>query len=659
MLDDREKEMLFEELQDKFLQLEQKIEELENDSNESGDSEAADPLSEVVTGDADFDLPFRVHWFGFESAAECDEVDTVIKAQEVLIQKTEEKNNDARRARVGSGDVVILLCNHGPTTGDEDEENEDSSDSEDEDEKPKMFTDACYYVGLVVNTRVPGQTIFQDDASEGPQFGAHTNDYSIIVWETCGKAGLSCPDKPKAIKIDEIVFPEDDGSLAEDPKYGLTASQQADFRKLAIIHEIRTLKFIREEPEESEADDEEVDEYGLFKNASEVTSGAGVQYSFSNKFLHNTHNYKYFANTERISLCAADMSAKLESYSPIEVEVTTVSIMSDKCGSLKKETAEEGDPPEQLIKKKTLLVGNDIDGSEEFNLSGMKDFPESYELSLANVLELDIFDKADEPILSGSNNDFFFAPQLPDLATIERIKKEETIDVIEDFKVGVTIVSKNETDEDGNEKLCSEITIKPEKKVKKLTFHSGLLTKSEPESPQWEAAGAEKKFLAAMCEEEGDCKNSYVVTSPGISGTVSLTVTGTSGSTNIHPDCHQSYSGTTQTPYDGDIPEDNPFEPGDFVNVTIASLHYMGGNHQQRVVVNLQNSYPDGDSYGLDLGTIYAYKDYVPDPADADGKLGGTFAGTYVIDEDASNISKGGGAPGTIDITPSGTITVT
>jgi hypothetical protein len=556
MLDDLEKEMLFEELQDKFLQLEQKIEELENDSDESGDSEAADPLSEGVTGDANFDLPFRVHWFGFESADECDEIDTVIKAQEVLIQKTEEKNNDARRARVSSGDVMVLLCNHGPTTGDEDEEDEDSSGSEDEDEKPKMFTDACYYVGLVVNTRVAGQTIFQDDASDGPQFGAHTDNYSIIVWETCGKAGLSCPDKPKAIKIDEIVFPEDDGSLAEDPKYGLTASQQAEFRELAVTYEYKTFKLEKEEPESPPDPNEPIDDYGLFKNVEQTQKRTGALFEFSDIFNHSIHKYNAKAEAYRVSINAADMSAKLESYSPIEVEVTTVSIMSDKCGSLKKETAEEGEPAEPLIQKKTLLVGNDIDGSEEFNLSALVDYPESgYSVSLGNALEVGILDKTDTQVVDGNDEKLYFVPRFDNTADAENIKVEDTFDVIEDFKVGVTIVSKNETDEDGNEKLCSEITIKPEKKVKKLTFHSGLLTKSEPESPQWEAAGAEKKFLAAMCEEEGDCKTSYMVSGPeNLSATVPCI---DPNATHVHPDCCTEFYWEEFVP-DPSASEDDP-----------------------------------------------------------------------------------------------------
>lgn len=657
MLDDLEKEMLFEELQDKFLQLEQKIEELENDSNESSDSEITDLLSEVVLGDVNWNLPFRVHWVG-GSVGQCEEIDSVVKAQNFFLGKASELDGESKNPNVNSGDLFVLLCNHGPMTGDDEEESEDdSSDSEDE-KKPKKYTDACYYVGLVVNDKVAGQGISEDQ--EGPQLGAHAENYSIIVWETCGKAGLSCPDKPKAIKIDEIVFPEDDGSLAEDPKYGLTASQQAEFRELAVTYEYKTFKLEKEEPESPPDPNEPSDaDYGLFKNVEQTQKRTGALFQFSDIFNHSIHKYNAKAEAYRVSINAADMSAKLESYSPVEVEVTTVSIMSDKCGSLKKETAEEGDPPEQLIEKKTLLVGNDIDGSEEFNLSALVDYPESgYSVSLGNALEVGILDKTDNQVVDGNDEKLYFVPRFDDAADAENIKVEETIDVIEDFKVGVTIVSKNETDEDGNETLCSEITIKPEKKVKKLTFHSGLLTKSEPESPQWEAAGAEKKFLAAMCEEEGDCKNSYVVTGPGISGTISQTVTGTSSATNIHPDCHTSYSGTTQTPYEGDIPDDNPLEPEDFVNVTIASLHYVGGNHQQRVHISLQNSYPDGDSYGVDLGTIYAYKDYVPDPADANGKLGGTFAGTYEIDEDASSISINGGAPGD-EIPVSGTITVT
>ena len=527
MWDDKEEQL--EELKRKVEDIERELENLDEGSD---DSSAFDelPFSQVTHGDAQFVL----HWVLPEDISNdaddpCD-IDTVTKAQEIFkdfVKKRQEE--DARE--ILHGDVMVLLCN--------------IAKEEDEETGEVTYPDSCYYVGMCVQTggaqeenpADPEIKIAETFSSGGESIK------EVIVWNTCGAE--ACPEDPEAIQVQEFRMKSDDeqsspGS-AEELYQGVTATPPPlEYSSLATIDKLRELSLNTKEDDGSEAD-EDPTQYSIFKEVNSFDVGASFE--FSKIFNYNNIIYEGTGTVDRVSIQNKEINGRLEQYSARDVELVTVSISSDSCGSLKVEDAlDENEEP--IKEDRRVLMTDDVESSMEIKLQDLNVIEGSGEVSLGNVLEQDLLQQTDELTISGNNfKDAFFIPKINDSnfeAVIEGIDIKKELDVIEDFKVDITITSKNETDDEGNEILCSEIRFKPEKKVKKLTFHSGVLTKTEPESPQWESAGAEQTFTAAVCEE--GCKQSYQVSGPaGISGEVTCN---NSNVTHIAPDCCTTYSGT-------------------------------------------------------------------------------------------------------------------
>lgn len=180
MLDDQDRDRLFEELKEKLELVEQRVEELEE-----APSEEETEQDDVSFGSVDLNLPFRVHWV-FEEDVDftaCSDIDTVAEAQLELLKVAKKRQGDPKSHDVNHGDLLVLLCNHYKAEATEEAEESESESTED-------FKDACYYVGMCVSSRGAGQVIPTSNANP-PLGGSFVGDDTmrVIVWDTCGGGG--------------------------------------------------------------------------------------------------------------------------------------------------------------------------------------------------------------------------------------------------------------------------------------------------------------------------------------------------------------------------------------------------------------------------------------------------------------------------------------
>lgn len=172
-MQDEEQKDLLEELQRKLDLLEERIDELEDQPETGEDSEPTEKDVEELH----LDLPFRVHWI--DGYYGCDEIDSVAKAQTLFIQKIAEWMGDDTHLPVLNGDLIVFLCNHSTTS--KIDPNSQAANA------PHKYDDACYYVGMYVDDKDPGQTFHED--STYPQLGGGIEGHKVFVWDTCGIGG--------------------------------------------------------------------------------------------------------------------------------------------------------------------------------------------------------------------------------------------------------------------------------------------------------------------------------------------------------------------------------------------------------------------------------------------------------------------------------------
>ena len=174
MRDDQDRDDLLDELKQKLELVEERVDEIEESSDEEGGDE-----DNVDLGELELNLPFRVHWVFIEDTAEsaCVNIDTVVKAQNAFLIYAHSADDSSSKYDVNSGDLLVLMCNHSSTS---------PIDPDDENSNHK-FDDACYYVGMCVSSRLAGQEIISHD--NFPQLGASFvggGEKKILVWDTCG-----------------------------------------------------------------------------------------------------------------------------------------------------------------------------------------------------------------------------------------------------------------------------------------------------------------------------------------------------------------------------------------------------------------------------------------------------------------------------------------
>lgn len=622
MLDNSEEPL--EELKRKIEDIERQLENLE-DLSGGGESEDVEDSGyiQVTHGQAEFIL----HWIKpeeIDSDDPCD-ISGVSKAQEIFRDIINARKTADDKREILHGDVLVLLCN--------------TAEEEDEETGELSYPDSCYYIGMCI--QVGGgqdENPISDIKIGDPVKSGDETVNDVIVWDTCG--GDSCPDNADTIRIDEIIFPEDDGSLAEDLKFGLTVTEPDPERNLATIDTLSTLKLEKQIPESS-GSDPVPDAYGLFKNPTPVTEGlqgaeTGVSFEFSTEFLYENQKYDYKGTSDRVSLFAADVTGQLAQYSNVDIEIHTVSISSGKCGDLKKLPAEDdSEPPQPLKETKQILISDNIASSQEFPLSSLRAQSASGEIEIENVLELNSLQDSGDLIISGNTGvDNFFIPKLPtDVINQGDIEIETEMTVITDFKIEMT----QEPVE--NEDNCFRIKITPSKKTRDLTFNSGVLTKAEDET-SWEEQTA-IEFTTTTCEPMG-CELSLTVNYPSpIGDAVSITALPVGSATNEHPDCAARYEGSVDT-FDGG-------DTGVTRNVTVfrrvSSL--VGNGLVNRIEVSDFETFncTDADGQGsttFSSGEARFEMAYEPHPEDdaANGFFAGSLRGTYQAISSFASLGK-------------------
>lgn len=226
MLDDQDRDRLFEELKEKLELVEQRVEELEE-----APSEEETEQDDISFGSVDLNLPFRVHWVFEEDvdSSTCSDIDTVAEAQLELLKVAKKRQGDPKSHDVNHGDLLVLLCNHYKAEETEESESESTED----------FKDACYYVGMCVSSRGAGQVIPTSNANP-PLGGSFVGDDTmrVIVWDTCGGGGgvlppeEPCQESPKIFEtVSNLNFDiETTGDDCKTIKFTLTG----DVKKLTF-----------------------------------------------------------------------------------------------------------------------------------------------------------------------------------------------------------------------------------------------------------------------------------------------------------------------------------------------------------------------------------------------------------------------------------------
>ena len=167
MLDDEHGDAVdLQELQEKVEALEDRLDEMADQNEGSGEEEEAIDFIQLSTGKKDFFL----HWISIDETEfeSCDDVDSVQKAIQAFRQ-ADENRSDQQRPFL-HGDLIVLLCN--------------SAKKEGESGEDPTYPDSCYYIGMCIMTG-DGEIHYEDPNTElklSEKFGGK----HFIAWSTCG-----------------------------------------------------------------------------------------------------------------------------------------------------------------------------------------------------------------------------------------------------------------------------------------------------------------------------------------------------------------------------------------------------------------------------------------------------------------------------------------
>ena len=119
MLDDEHRDAVdLQELQEKVEALEDRLDEMADQNEGSGEEEEAIDFIQLSTGKKDFFL----HWISIDETEfeSCDDVDSVQKAIQAFRQ-ADENRSDQQRPFL-HGDLIVLLCNSAKKEGESGED---------------------------------------------------------------------------------------------------------------------------------------------------------------------------------------------------------------------------------------------------------------------------------------------------------------------------------------------------------------------------------------------------------------------------------------------------------------------------------------------------------------------------------------------------------
>lgn len=519
-------------LNEKFKEFELKLEQLKNEISEASEQDIAADFEQGFTdvGGGSSAPLFKIHWVEVSETSfeKCEDVKTTEDAQKAFKEAAIERGIGMRSEEVLHGDLMVLLCN--------------SAKEEDEESEEVTYNDACYFIGMCINTDNLGH---QDENPQGDikigESQTTSGDSTIrqfIAWNSCGTE--NCPEDPDAIQIDELVPPESEGG--DEEVKGIEMKSSFGDTIKAKVHELQSMTFTKKDPDDSDDDGEDPIEYVMFKNGIEYDAGA--LFKFSNYINEATDGYDVKANVNQVSLSSSSATIEEVKYKTRAYELQKISLMADSCGALKRERAKDENGDDIEAEKINLLTKLDESGSQH-TISSLGVIEGSEEVSLGS-LDLQSLLVTDEPFISGNNPPDFFVPAIIDAngsdGVVSGIEEKKEVKLLNDFKIEITSSPVGES--------CTAVTITPKFKKQDFTFHSGLLTKvADP--GEWQA-GTPASFTfmnCAACDATLSAAAPSVWTSPGST----LVATPVEGSTNEFPNCARSFRAYVEIIPDPDL----------------------------------------------------------------------------------------------------------
>lgn len=475
-------------LKEKFQEFELKLEQLKTEIDAASEQQIVADVEQGFSdvGGSGGEQLFKIHWIEISETSfeECEDVESTEDAQKAFKEAAIERGVGMQNEEVLHGDLMVLLCN--------------SAKEEDEKTGEITYTDACYYIGMCINT---DNTWHQDENPQGDiKIGdSHTTESEttirqFIAWNSCGD---SCPEDPEKLVLDEFKEPESGGSEEQVDSIKIV-SPFGDTIK-AKVHELQSMTFKKNEGEGVDPENNEPPptEYIIFKDGepsyedgSTTKPLTGSLFKFSHIVNEASDGYDVTANVNQVSLSSSSATIQDIKLNAKTYDLQKLDITSDSCGSLKREKAKDEDDVEIPPEKIKLLQKSDESGSQH-TISSLSVVEGSEELSLG-TLDLQSLLVTDDLFIDGpEKNNYFFTPSIT-LADGDKIRKSEEIELLKDFKIEVTQTAQGDN--------CTKITITPSTKKETYTFKSGLLTE-KTDDDSWQSQSP-TSFIVGRCVAE-------------------------------------------------------------------------------------------------------------------------------------------------------------
>jgi hypothetical protein len=598
-------------LKEKFQEFELKLEQLKNEIDAASEQQI---VADVEQGFSDVgggggEQLFKIHWIEIDETSfeECEDVESTEDAQKAFKEAAIERGVGMQSEEVLHGDLMVLLCN--------------SAKEEDEETDEITYTDACYYIGMCINT---DNTWHQDENPQGDikigdshTTGSETTIRQFIAWNSCGH---TCPEEPEKLVLDEFKEPESGGGDEKVDSIKIVSPFGSTIK--AKVHELQSMTFKKNEGDPSPENNEPTPvEYVMFKDGIEYDAGA--LFKFSNYINEASDGYDVTANVNQVSLSSSSATIEDIKLNSKTYELQKLDITSDSCGSLKREKAKDEDD-EEIEPEKIKLVSKSDESGSQHTISSLEIIEGSEEVSLG-TLDLQSLLVTEEPFISGANPPDFFVPAIIDAngsdGVVNGIDEKKEIELLNDFKIEIREASVGET--------CTTVTLTPKLKKQSFTFHSGLLT-SVADPGEWQN-GTPSSFTFMKCTA---CDSSYSAAAPSVwtSPGSALIATpqapgGGDGDPGEFPNCARVFSGVVEI---DTTPGDNYYK---FFTLSVSRKGSDGhGNFYDTISYSEQWTYESCDpNAGWDdkSAEISFRKVYTPDPTEPADEIWQSARGVY------------------------------
>ena len=519
-------------LKEKFQEFELKLEQLKSEIDQASEQQIVADVEQGFSdvGGSGGEQLFKIHWIEISETSfeKCEDGESTEDAQKAFKEAAIERGVGMRSEEVLHGDLMVLLCN--------------SAKEEDQESGEITYTDACYYIGMCINT---DNTWHQDENPQSDIKIAESHAVSgdstlrqFIAWNSCGD---SCPEEPEKLVLDEFKEPESGGGEEQVDSIKIVSPFGSTLK--AKAHELQSMTFKKKEGDPSPENNEPPPtEYVMFKDGIEYDAGA--LFKFSNYINEASDGYDVTANVNQVSLSSSSATIQDIKLNAKTYDLQKLDITSDSCGSLKREKAKD-ENDEEIPPEKIKLVSKSDESGSQHTISSLSVVEGSEEVSLG-TLDLQSLLVTEEPFISGANPPDFFVPAIIDAngsdGVVNGIEEKKEVKLLNDFKIEITQAPVGDT--------CTAVTITPKFKKQDFTFHSGLLTKvADPGA--WQS-GTPSSFTFMKCTA---CDATLSAAAPGVwtsPGSVLSTIP--TGSENIFPNCARNYFGQI---LDDPNPDDN------------------------------------------------------------------------------------------------------